>query len=55
MPKFGILISQDDYGWWKFTLILNHKPAMTSQPYETAGAAFKAACHEANIRGEYKG
>lgn len=55
MPKFGILISQDEYGWWKYSLIINWKIAITSTPYESAPIAFKAACAEANIRGHYKG
>lgn len=53
MPKFGILISQDEMGWWKYSLILDHKIALISQPYDTARAAFNAALYEANIRGRY--
>ena len=54
MPKFAILISkEDDFGWWKYSLIVEHKIVPNDEKYATAQAAFAAALIQANRRGYY--
>jgi hypothetical protein len=54
MPKFGILVARDDYGYFSYTLIIDHKIVKVATPFMTALAAFRAACAEANLRGHLR-
>lgn len=53
MPKFAILISQNEYLWWKYLLVVNHKPQPNEELYPTPEAALKAALIVANRKGIY--
>jgi hypothetical protein len=53
MPKFAILVSRDDYGFYKYILIIDHVSHANGNKYDSPTAAFKAALEEANRRGEY--
>ena len=55
MPKFAILVSRDDYGFYKYILIIDHVSHANTLKFETPTAAFRAALEEANRRGEYNG
>ena len=55
MPKFAILLTQDDeYKWWRYALVVNHKPVPNTESYATPQAAMAAALLEANRRGLYQ-
>ena len=53
MPKFAILISQNEYLWWKYLLVVNHKPQANDELYPSPEAALKAALIAANRKGIY--
>ena len=55
MPKFAILLTQqDEYKWWSYALVVNHKPVPNLEHYATPQAAMAAALLEANRRGLYQ-
>lgn len=53
MPKFAIVISKDEYGYYKYVLVVDHVSHANSQKYGNPRAAFNAALEEANRRGAY--
>lgn len=54
MPKFAILLTRmDEYLWWTYALVVNHKVVSNSEHYTTPQAAMAAALIEANRRGLY--
>ena len=53
MPKFAILITINEYLWWKYMLVVEHKPVPNEGSYPTPEAALKAALNDANRRGLY--
>lgn len=55
MPKFGILLAKDEFAFWSYTLVWEHKVVKVATSFATAMVAFRTAMHEANIRGYYAG
>lgn len=53
MPKFAILITKDEYGWWHYMLVVEHKAIPNGENYPSAQTAFQAALFAANRRGYY--
>jgi len=53
VPKFAILVTHNEFLWWSYTLVIDHKPVVNEQKYATALAAFNAALNDANRRGLY--
>jgi len=53
MPRFAIVISKDEYGYYKYVLVVDHVSHANSQKYGNPRAAFNAALEEANRRGAY--
>jgi len=53
MPKFAILVTHNEFLWWSYMLVIDHKPVVNEEKYATALAAFNAALNDANRRGLY--